>query len=64
MERLTQEILICECTASFSHGQRDTVLTPHGAFGVANPESIVAGRLHLLRYHPFDQFAWIVAIYI
>lgn len=39
-----------------------SVLTPHGLFRLANPEAVMPGRLHLLRYHIFGQFAQIVAI--
>ena len=40
------------------------VLTPHGAFRLANPHAWCPGRLHLVEYTPFDQFANIVAIAI
>jgi hypothetical protein len=42
--------------------RQDHVLTPHGLFRLANPDAIVPGRIHVVRYHPFDQFATIVAI--
>jgi hypothetical protein len=42
--------------------RQDHVLTPHGLFRLANPDAIVPGRIHVVRYHPFDQFAVIVAV--
>ena len=38
------------------------VLTPDGIFRLANPQAWCPGRLHLIEYMPFDQFATIVAI--
>jgi hypothetical protein len=38
------------------------VLTPHCLFRLANPDAIMPGRMHVVRYHPYDQFADIVAV--
>ena len=38
------------------------VLTPDGLFRLANPEAFCPGRLYLVEYLPFDQFATIVAL--
>jgi hypothetical protein len=41
---------------------QDYVLTPHGLFRLANPDAIVPGRIHMIRYDPSDQFAEIIAV--
>jgi hypothetical protein len=40
------------------------VLTPDGAFRLANPQAWCPGRLHLIEYMPLGHFATIVAIAI
>jgi len=52
---------MCELYVPFQRGQ-EHVLTPHGLFRLSNPEAIVPGRIHLVRYEPLDQFATIVAV--
>ena len=37
------------------------VLTPDGLFRLANPRSVSPGRVHLVEYHPHDQFATVCA---
>ena len=52
---------MCEVYVPFCRVQ-ESVLTPHGLFRLSNPEAIVPGRIHLVRYEPLDQFATIVAV--
>jgi hypothetical protein len=52
---------MCEFLVEF-HRPQAYVLTPHGLFILANAKAIVPGRMHLIRYNLFDQFATIVAI--
>lgn len=40
------------------------VLTPDGLFRLANPRAVSPGRVHLVEYHPHDQFATVVAVRI
>ena len=36
------------------------ISTPHGLFRLANPMAIQCGRIHIVEYHPSDQWARIV----